>query len=172
VLQDGATTGSAAEGAPPELAVPLRVGGAVAGVLHITARRARPLDEHDVFTATTLADQLAIAVQNARLYQSARELAASKERQRLARDLHDAVSQTLFSVSLMAEVLPQIYERDREQGRQRLEELRQLTRGALAEMRMLLLELRPAALADTSLPGPAAPADGGRRRAVAHPRRP
>ncbi len=80
-----------------------------------------------------------------------RELAASKERQRLARDLHDAVSQTLFSVSLMAEVLPRIYEKDQEAGRQRLEELRQLTRGALAEMRMLLLELRPAALAETSL---------------------
>ena len=80
-----------------------------------------------------------------------RDLAAAKERQRLARDLHDAVSQTLFSVSLMAEVLPRIYERDPEQGRQRLEELRQLTRGALAEMRMLLLELRPAALAETSL---------------------
>ena len=81
-----------------------------------------------------------------------RDLAAAKERQRLARDLHDAVSQTLFSVSLMAEVLPRIYERDPEQGRQRLEELRQLTRGALAEMRMLLLELRPTALAETSLP--------------------
>ena len=80
------------------------------------------------------------------------ELAASKERQRLARDLHDAVSQTLFSVSLIAEVLPRIYEKDPEAGRQRLEELRELTRGALAEMRMLLLELRPAALAETSLP--------------------
>ena len=80
------------------------------------------------------------------------ELAASKERQRLARELHDAVSQTLFSISLMAEVLPRIYEKDPEAGKQRLEELRQLTRGALAEMRMLLLELRPAALAETSLP--------------------
>ena len=79
------------------------------------------------------------------------ELAASKERQRLARDLHDAVSQTLFSVSLIAEVLPRIYEKDPAAGRERLEELRQLTRGALAEMRMLLLELRPASLAETSL---------------------
>jgi signal transduction histidine kinase len=61
------------------------------------------------------------------------------------------VSQTLFSVSLIAEVLPRIYERNQEQGRQRLEELRQLTRGALAEMRTLLLELRPAALAEASL---------------------
>ena len=55
-------------------------------------------------------------------------------------------------MSLIAEVLPRIYARDPEQGAQRLEELRQLTRGALAEMRTLLLELRPAALADASLP--------------------
>jgi signal transduction histidine kinase len=87
-----------------------------------------------------------------RMTRRLRELAAGEERQRLARDLHDAVSQTLFSVSIMAEVLPRIYERDQAEGRRRLEELRQLTRGALAEMRMLLLELRPAALADTSLP--------------------
>jgi signal transduction histidine kinase len=80
------------------------------------------------------------------------EVAASEERRRLARDLHDAVSQSLFSVSLIAEVLPRIYEKDPAAGRERLEELRQLTRGALAEMRMLLLELRPAALAETSLP--------------------
>jgi signal transduction histidine kinase len=87
-----------------------------------------------------------------RMTGSLNELAASKERQRLARDLHDAVSQTLFSVSIIAEVLPRIYEKDHEQGEARLEELRQLTRGALAEMRMLLLELRPTALAETSLP--------------------
>ena len=87
-----------------------------------------------------------------RMTGSLNELAASKERQRLARDLHDAVSQTLFSVSIIAEVLPRIYEKDARQGKAKLEELRQLTRGALAEMRMLLLELRPATLADTSLP--------------------
>ena len=87
-----------------------------------------------------------------RMTGSLNELAASKERQRLARDLHDAVSQTLFSVSIIAEVLPRIYEKDAGQGKAKLEELRQLTRGALAEMRMLLLELRPATLADTSLP--------------------
>ena len=135
-----------------QMAVAIRVSGTPAGVLHVTARGPHPLDEQDLFAATTIADQLAVAVENARLYHNARELAASRERQRLARDLHDAVSQTLFSVSLIAEVLPRIYERDPAQGRERLEELRQLTRGALAEMRMLLLELRPAALAETSLP--------------------
>ena len=147
----GTGDGQAQEGTS-EVAVPIRVGESLAGVLDITSGSSHALDEQDLSTAKTLADQLAIAVENSRLYQNARELAASRERQRLARDLHDAVSQTLFSVSIMAEVLPRIYENDRKEGERRLEELRQLTRGALAEMRMLLLELRPAALAETSLP--------------------
>jgi signal transduction histidine kinase len=90
-------------------------------------------------------------VENARLYKQAEEVAATAERGRLARDLHDAVSQTLFSASLIADVLPRLWERDTVQGLQRLNELRQLTRGALAEMRTLLLELRPAALEKTPL---------------------
>ncbi|UCC17125.1 MAG: HAMP domain-containing protein [Dehalococcoidales bacterium] len=77
---------------------------------------------------------------------------AEEERNRLARDLHDAVSQTLFSASLIAEVLPALWENDPEQGKARLEEVRQLTRGALAEMRTLLLELRPSALIEAELP--------------------
>jgi PAS domain S-box-containing protein len=79
------------------------------------------------------------------------EQAIAAERNRLARDLHDAVSQTLFSTSLIAEVLPRLWERNLEEGRRRLEEVRQLTRGALAEMRTLLLELRPAALVEADL---------------------
>ncbi len=151
LLRGRAATEGSCDAGQSEVAVPIRVGDSLAGVLDITSGSAHELDEQDLSTAKTLADQLAIAVENTRLYHNARELAASRERQRLARDLHDAVSQTLFSVSLIAEVLPRLFENDPEQGRQRLEELRQLTRGALAEMRMLLLELRPAALAETSL---------------------
>ena len=76
----------------------------------------------------------------------AAEEAVIAERTRLARDLHDAVTQTLFSASLIAEVLPELWESDFEEARSTTEELRQLTRGALAEMRTLLLELRPSAL--------------------------
>jgi signal transduction histidine kinase len=83
--------------------------------------------------------------------QRAKEEATMVERTRLARELHDAVSQTLFSASLIAEVLPRIWERNPEEGRKRLEEVRQLTRGALAEMRTLLFELRPAALQDVDI---------------------
>ena len=80
------------------------------------------------------------------LAENAAQEAIASERARLARDLHDAVTQTLFSASLIAEVLPDLWVTDGEEAKQSTEELRQLTRGALAEMRTLLLELRPAAL--------------------------
>ncbi|MBN1316878.1 MAG: sensor histidine kinase, partial [Anaerolineales bacterium] len=95
--------------------------------------------------------QVGVAMENARLYQQAEEIAAATERGRLARELHDAVSQTLFSASLIADVLPRLWERNPAEAQKRLVELRQLTRGALAEMRTLLLELRPAALEQTPL---------------------
>ncbi len=85
------------------------------------------------------------------LMEHARDEAVSTERSRLARELHDAVTQTLFSTTLTAEVLPKIFEKNPVAGYQKLSELRDLTRGALAEMRTLLMELRPEALADADL---------------------
>ena len=85
------------------------------------------------------------------LAQKAAEEAVTADRTRLARDLHDAVTQTLFSASLTAEVLPELWEMDVDEAKRSTEELRQLTRGALAEMRTLLLELRPAALTQSRL---------------------
>ncbi len=99
----------------------------------------------------SIADQLGVAIENAYLFEKAEDAAIAAERNRLARDLHDAVTQTLFSASMIADVLPKIWERKPEEGQRRLEELRQLTRGALSEMRTLLVELRPAALEDTDL---------------------
>ena len=69
-----------------------------------------------------------------------------EERQRLAHDLHDAVNQTLSSTSLIAEVLPQLWNKDQEEARRSLEDLRRLTKSALAEMRGLLVELNPSTL--------------------------
>jgi signal transduction histidine kinase len=86
-----------------------------------------------------------------RLEEAAKEAVAAAERERLSRDLHDAVTQTLFSASLIAEVLPQLWEQDVVEARRNLAKLRQLTRGAMAEMRTLLLELRPAALVERPL---------------------
>ena len=133
------------------LIVPLKVKGAIIGVLDVESDCLNGFDESDVAVVQSLAHQVAIAIDNARLYEQAQEMAVVEERQRLARDLHDAVSQTLFSASLIAEVLPRIWTRDQDEGRRRLEEVRQLTRGALAEMRTLLLELRPRALMEAAL---------------------
>ena len=85
------------------------------------------------------------------LRKSELEKAVLAERSRLARELHDAVTQTLFSASLIAEALPTAWENDVSEGRQLLGELRQLSRGALAEMRTLLMELRPSVLAEAHL---------------------
>ena len=89
---------------------------------------------------------------NERLRNKAAQDAVTAERTRLARDLHDAVTQTLFSTTLIADVLPDIWEMNPDEGKHRLEEVRQLTRGALAEMRTLLVELRPNALVEVPLP--------------------
>lgn len=79
------------------------------------------------------------------------EAALDNERNRIARDLHDSVTQTLFAASMIADVLPVMWETKPDMARIRLQELRELSRGALAEMRTLLLELRPAALANAEL---------------------
>jgi signal transduction histidine kinase len=86
------------------------------------------------------------------LAEKAAQEAVTLERTRLARDLHDAVTQTLFSASLIAEVLPDIWKMNQAEAWKRLDELRELTRGALAEMRTLLMELRPSALTEIPLP--------------------
>jgi signal transduction histidine kinase len=88
---------------------------------------------------------------NAELYKNAQALATFQERQRLAQNLHDAVNQSLFSAGLIAEVLPRLWEREPEEGRRSLEDLRRLTRGAQADMRLLLAELRPSTLTDAEL---------------------
>jgi signal transduction histidine kinase len=98
-----------------------------------------------------MANQAAITMVNAQLYEQAQAVAALQERQRLAQNLHDAVNQSLFSAGLIAEVLPRLWEKNPAEGRQSLEDLRRLTRGALAEMRALLAELRPEVLIDSDL---------------------
>ncbi len=133
------------------LAVPIVVQDEVYGALSLFYHRRHDFSTEEIDLATTLADQAALAIENARLRVHAEKSAVAAERSRLARDLHDAVTQTLFSASLIADVLPKIWERDPEQGAQRLQELRELTRGALAEMRTLLLELRPSALTDAEM---------------------
>jgi PAS domain S-box-containing protein len=85
------------------------------------------------------------------LQAQAEETAVAAERTRIAAELHDSVTQTLYTISLIAEALPAVWETHPDEAKQSLGELRSLTVGALAEMRTLLLELRPGTLADRSL---------------------
>lgn len=135
----------------PGALVPLKSRGGSLGVLVIVGPQGGAFSQSKLALFQSIADQLSVAIENARLFKKNKQAAVIAERNRLARDLHDAVTQTLFSSSMIAEVLPRIWERNPEEGRRRLEELRQLTRGALSEMRTLLVELRPAALVDTDL---------------------
>ncbi len=139
------------EGIQSFVHLPILIDGKTFAVFNVsfTELHAFEPDEQRLFLA--LAQRAAQAIENAWIYGQAQEFAAVEERQRLARDLHDAVTQTLFSTSLIAEVLPRVWEKNQEDGRQRLEQVRQATRSALAEMRTLLLELRPTGLAETDL---------------------
>lgn len=132
------------------VAVPLISGQQPLGVLEV-ADKPEPFGPDDTKILAMLTPGAVIALENARLYAQAQRVAALEERQRLARELHDAVTQTLFSASLIAEVLPETWESDPVRSRRLLQDLQQLNRGALAEMRSLLLELRPAALREAKL---------------------
>jgi PAS domain S-box-containing protein len=133
------------------LAVPIVVQDEVYGGMLLYYGEPRVFSEEEIDLAVAFGDQVALAIGNARLRDQVEQSAKSAERDRLARELHDAVTQTLFSASLIAEAMPRVWEQDAEAGRRGLEELRRLTRGAAAEMRTMLVELRPAALTEKPL---------------------
>ena len=121
------------------------------GTLSVARDQGAPFSGEDRRLAETVADDVAAAVENERLHERQTEQAAEEERQRLARDLHDAVTQTIYSAALIAEALPAVWEREPSAGLSNLVRLQRLVRAAHAEMRTLLFELRPAALEATPL---------------------
>lgn len=133
------------------LAFPLVLAREVYGCLALYYIADQSFTKEAVMLAESFANQASLALENAHLREKARQMAALEERNRLARELHDAVSQTLWSASLLGEVLPSVWERDPDLGLKQLEQMNQLSRVALAEMRALLLELRPDTLTSTSL---------------------
>ncbi len=139
------------EGVRSWMWVPLAIKGRVIGAIGVAHAERNFFTAHHAGLALTVANQAAITMVNAELYENAQALATFQERQRLAQNLHDAVNQSLFSAGLIAEVLPSLWERDPDEGRQSLEDLRRLTRGAQADMRLLLAELRPSTLTDAEL---------------------
>lgn len=149
LLDDGAAV--LLEGMKSWMWVPLAVKSRIIGGVGVAHEKRNYFTPHHADLALSVANQAAITMVNAELYGNAQALAVLEERQRLARNLHDAVNQSLFSAGLIAEVLPRLWDRDQDLARQSLEDLRRLTRGAMAEMRALLAELRPSTLTDTDL---------------------
>ena len=133
------------------MGLPLIVQDRVIGVMSLLHEEAGFFAAPDLQRVQAFANQVALALENARLYERAHEAATLEERTRLARELHDAVTQTLFSASLVAEALPKSWHDAPPLALRGVEHVRVLTRGALAEMRTLLLELRPAALTEKPL---------------------
>ena len=133
------------------LGVPFKSKGKVLGVANLTSQQIRVWEQSDLDLLRAIGSQIAIAIDNARLYQQASQLAAVDERNRLARDLHNSVTQTLFSITLTAKSARAMYIRKPEKVEGQLDRLQNLARGALAEMRSLIFQLRPAALQEQGL---------------------
>jgi signal transduction histidine kinase len=124
--------------------VPLAVRGQITGLLSITSPRPNAYGLRDASLALGIARQAAVAMENARLHQRVREAAILEERQRLARELHDSVTQALYGVSLYAEAAGRaLADGDVAPAADSLREIRETTQEALGEMRLLLFELRP-----------------------------
>lgn len=126
------------------LLLPLYAKGRLQGALGILQDEAREMPSEQVNLLRSIAEQIGIAIDNARLYQRSKTLAVAEERQRLARDLHDSVTQSLYSLTLFAEAGQRMLKEERiDRVEQHLQRLSLTAQDALKEMRMLLFELRP-----------------------------
>jgi signal transduction histidine kinase len=136
------------------LSVPMRTRQQVVGAISMyNKRNAVGFTDHDAELATLFAQQAAVAVENARLYEEVRGKAALEERQRLARELHDSVSQALFGIALNASTADELFEVQPEQARGLLTDVLGLAEAALAELQALIFELRPESLEREGLVG-------------------
>jgi signal transduction histidine kinase len=133
------------------LGVPLILKGQPIGLLAIMHDEPGHYTEWHVELARTIANQAAIAIENARLYEQAQSAAALEERQRLARELHDSVSQALYGITLGSDAALTMLERDPARVAGPLEYVRSLAEAGLAEMRALIFELRPESLESEGL---------------------
>jgi signal transduction histidine kinase len=139
---------------PSLLAVPLIVADEAYGGLVLYYSESRVFSGEDVDLAVAFADQAALAIENARLHQQAEEAAVIKERDRLARELHDSVTQSLYSITLLAEGWKRLESAGRlEAAEDPLGELGEIAQQALKEMRLMVHDLRPPDLEEVGLLG-------------------
>jgi signal transduction histidine kinase len=134
--------------------VPIRAKGQVLGALSVIRDRGRPFTADDASLLAATGDQLGVAVAHARLLAEVQNKAALEERQRLAHDLHDSVTQSLYSLTLLAEAARRMVGTDqRHHVAEYVTRLGEAAQQALIEMRLLLYELRPLALQREGLVG-------------------
>ena len=127
------------------MGIPIVSRGAIVGAFYLTDKlHADRFTESDQQLIEMLAAHAAIAMENANLYERSRELSVVEERNRLARDLHDSVAQTLFGIDLTAEAAATLVDRDPIEAKERIHELQRLGRDATRMLRTLIFELRPA----------------------------
>ncbi|MEV6166351.1 GAF domain-containing sensor histidine kinase [Streptomyces sp. NPDC052052] len=139
------------------LGLPIQDGDETLGALYLANKRCPDPDGSCGFTAedeellSILAQHAAIALTNARLYERSRELTIAEERSRLAHELHDAVSQKLFSLRLTAQATTTLVDRDPARAKCELHRITELAAEAVDELRAAVIELRPAALEEDGL---------------------
>lgn len=145
------TVGSMLTEANSEISVPMVVADKLIGVLDVQSREVNRFTESDIWVMATLADLIAVAVQNARSYRRAQELAALEERNRLARELHDSVSQALYGIALGARTARALLDIDPSRLSEPIDYVLTLAEAGLTEMRALIFELRPESLENEGL---------------------
>jgi signal transduction histidine kinase len=126
-----------------ELAVPIRLSTDIMGVLDIKSTEINAFDDLDIFTASTLADFVAIVIENSHLYQDVQEIAKVEERNRLAREIHDVLAQGFIGIILQLELAEQSIESNRAEVAERINKAKILAKDSLNEARRSVLSLRP-----------------------------
>jgi signal transduction histidine kinase len=140
------------EGLRLGISVPLMVQGRLLGGMVLGSRAERSMSDEELSLLAAIGQEVGMAVENARLYDRAQQMAAMEERNRLAQELHDSVTQSLYSLTLYAEAAARMLEAGQsEEAARHLRELGDTAREALQEMRLLIFELKPLALEKAEL---------------------
>jgi signal transduction histidine kinase len=135
-----------------EMAVPIRLSKDIMGVLDIKSAEKGAFNELDIFTASTLADFVAIGIENAHLYRNVRDIATLEERNRLAREIHDTLAQGFVGVIRQLEVAKRMVDKDTAGANKHLDQAETLARSSLNEARRSVMSLRQSLVKHVPLP--------------------
>jgi signal transduction histidine kinase len=142
---------SATNGARVRMRVPIVARGEVFAIFDVGYDNRHEFSDEERRLCTALARRAGLAMENARLFEAARGVAALEERQKLARELHDSVSQALYAISLNAAAANEVLEQDPSHAQGLMVDLLSLAEAGMAEMRALIFELRPESLESEGL---------------------